>query len=233
MESVLNWLQALDLHPVADHFTIGLLIVAVLMDLLASLAPTRTWIRYTALTLMIIGAIAAGCSYATGDMEGDRVWKAIGTEAQAVLHRHAEFGEYMAITFGVLAVWRILIEGIGFFGDSRPLYLIIAILAAGALLYTGKLGGELVYTYAVGTAVMGQQPPSLGPSTTVSPTPVPNEALPTVSVPSAAATPAPPLPTAVPTPAVSPTLVTPVEPPKVESPTPAPAETPTPASPSR
>lgn len=228
METVLNWLQTLDLHPVADHFTIGLLIIAVLIDLAASLAPTRTWIRYTALTLMIIGAIAAGCSYATGDMEADRVWKAIGKEAQAVLHRHAEFGEYMAITFGVLAVWRILIEGIGFFAGSRPLYLIIAILAAIALLYTGKLGGELVYTYAVGTAVMGQQPPYVSASTTATPTPVPNEALPTVSVPSAAATAA-----VLPTPAVAPTLVTPVVPPKAESPTPAPSETPTPGSPPR
>ncbi len=229
METVLNWLQALDLHPVADHFTIGILIVAVLIDIIASLAPTRTWIRYTALTLMIIGAIAAGCSYATGDIEADRVWKAISKDAQAVLHRHAQFGEYMAITFGVLAVWRILIEGIGFFAGSRPLYLIIAILAAGALLYTGRLGGELVYTYAVGTAVMGQQPSSLSPSTTTTPTPVPNSALPTVTVPlpSPAPTAALPIPTPVPTPA------TPVEPPKAESPPSAPSETPTPGSPPR
>jgi uncharacterized membrane protein len=220
METVLNWLQALDLHPVADHFTISLLVIGVAIDLVASLAPTRTWVRYTALTLMVLGAIAAGCSYGTGDMEADRVWKAIGKEAQAVLHRHAELGEYMAITFGVLAVWRILIEGIGFFAGSRPLYLVVAIIAAVVLLYTGKLGGELVYTYAVGTAVMGQQPPYLSPSTTASPTPLPNSALPTVSVPtaSAAETPAP-IPTA------APTLVTPVEPPKAETPTPQPTPT--------
>ncbi len=229
MEPVLNWLQAFDLHPVADHFTISLLIVGVLIDLVASLAPTRTWIRYTALTLMILGAIAAGCSYATGDMEADRVWKMIGKDAQAVLHRHAELGEYLAITFGVLAVWRILIEGIGFFAGSRPLYLIIAILASITLLYPGKLGGELVYTYAVGTAAMGPQPPSLSPSTTASPTPVPNEALPTVTVPTSSAA----TPTVVPTPAAAPTLVTPTEPPKPESATPAPAETPTPGSPPR
>lgn len=230
MESVLNWLQALDLHPVADHFTIGILIVAVLIDLVASLAPTRAWIRYTALTLMIIGAIAAGCSYATGDMEADRVWKMIGKEAQAVLHRHAEFGEYLAVTFGVLAVWRILIEGVGFFAGSRPLYLIVAILASFALLYTGKLGGELVYTYQVGTSAMGQQPPYLSPSTTATPTPVPNAALPTVSVPSPAAAATPAL---EPTPVPSPTQVTPVVPPKPEPATPEPTEAPTPGTPPR
>ena len=72
MDAFLANLQRWDLHPVADHFTIGLLIVGVLLDLIASLAPTRTWLRYTALMLMILGAFAAGASYFTGDMEADR-----------------------------------------------------------------------------------------------------------------------------------------------------------------
>lgn len=231
MESVLNWLQTLDLHPVADHFTIALLIVGVVIDLAASLAPARAWIRYTALTLMVLGAIAAGASYATGDMEADRVWKLIGKEAQAVLHRHAQFGEYLAIIFGVLALWRILIEGVGFFAGSRALYLIVAMLAASALLYTGRLGGELVYTYQVGTAAMGQQPPSLAASPTASPTVLPNEALPTVTVPSPSA----PATTAVlPAPTASPTLATPATPVESAKPEPAtPTETPTPGVPPR
>src|SRR5690349_6940212 len=97
MEAILNYLQRLDLHPVADHFTISLLVIAVIIDLLASMAPARAWLRYMALTLMIVGAIAAGASYGTGDMEADRVWKALGTEAKGVLHLHAELGEYLAV----------------------------------------------------------------------------------------------------------------------------------------
>src|SRR5208282_5367328 len=76
MDSVTKFLQPLQLHPVVDHFSMALLIVAVLIDLVASAAPTRIWLRYTALLLIILGALAAGGSYFTGGMEADRIWNA-------------------------------------------------------------------------------------------------------------------------------------------------------------
>ena len=88
MDAVVKFLQPLDLHPIVDHFSIALLIVAVLIDLVASAAPTRIWLRYTAVLLMILGAIAAGASFFTGDMEADRIWNALGQPAREVLHRH-------------------------------------------------------------------------------------------------------------------------------------------------
>lgn len=194
MEPVLNLLQQLDLHPVVDHFTIALLITGVFIDLIASLVPTRAWLRYMALTLMILGAIAAGGSYASGDLEAGRVFKALGPQARSALHWHAEFGEAMAIVFGVLAVWRILVEGIGYFAKSRSLYLLVAVIASAVLGYTGHLGGHLVYYYGVGV----RHEAVAAPSPTATPTPVSNQALPTVSV--ATPTPTAKPPTAVPTP---------------------------------
>ena len=183
MEAAVATLQRLDLHPVVDHFTLGLLLVGILIDLVASTAPTRLWLRYMALTLMILGAIAAGCSYFTGDIEADRVWNAMPAGAKAVLHWHAMLGQYFAIVFGVLAVWRILIQSVGFFAGSRPVYLIAAIVSGGVLLYIGSLGGKMVYGYGVGTALME------GPAPTVVPTPaISTESLPTVSVPVPTAT---------------------------------------------
>ena len=217
MEAIVETLQHLDLHPVADHFTIALLVIAVLIDLIANLAPTRAWLRYMALTLMILGAIAAGASYATGDLEADRVAKALGKEAKGVLSLHAELGEYLAVAFAVLAIWRILIEGVGFFAGSRLVYLIVAIVAAGVLLYSGHLGGELVYDYGVGTALL-----TAAASPTAVPTPAANEVLPTVTVPTA--TPAT-LPMLTPTPQAAPSVAAPLEPPKpsaVASPAPTP-----------
>jgi uncharacterized membrane protein len=180
MDAILTTLQRWDLHPVIDHFTVGLLVVGVLIDLVAGLAPSRIWIRYTALTLMILGAIAAGGSYFTGGMEADRVWNAMSEPAKAVLHRHAQLGTYMAVVFGVLAVWRILIEAIGFFGGSRSFYLIFAVVSAGVLLYIGSLGGQMVYEYGVGTALMS---PPATPTPEATATAIPNESLPTVNVP--------------------------------------------------
>ena len=181
MDSVVKFLQPYQLHPVADHFSVALLFVAVLIDLIASLSPTRIWLRYTAVMLMILGALAAGASYATGDMEADRIWNALGQPAKDVLKTHAELGEYLAITFGVLALWRLMIEALGFMAGSRPIYLIVAILAIGTLGYSAHLGGVLVYDYGAGTALMASAPV---PAESASPA----GAIPTVSVPSAMAT---------------------------------------------
>jgi uncharacterized membrane protein len=192
MDSVVKFLQPYQLHPQVDHFSVALLMVAVLIDLIASLAPTRIWLRYTALTLMVLGAIAAGASFFTGDMEADRIWNALGQPAKDVLKTHAQLGEYLAITFGVLAVWRILIQVAGFMAGSRAIYLIVAIVAIGVLSYQSHLGGVLVYDYGAGTALMAAAPV---PSETASPGAASTSAapLPTVSVPSA-------LPTTIATP---------------------------------
>src|SRR5271166_5306970 len=191
MDQVAKLLQPYQLHPVVDHFSVALLFVAVLIDLFAS--PNRLWLRYTALLLMILGALAAGGSYFTGDMEADRIWNALGDPAREVLKRHAQLGEYLAITFGVLAVWRIMIQAFGFMAGSRAIYLIVALLGIATLGYQSHLGGVLVYDYGAGTALMASAPV---PSENASPVAAPTTAgpLPTVSVPTpeASASAAPP-----------------------------------------
>jgi uncharacterized membrane protein len=184
MDSFAKFVEHLQLHPIADHFTVALLIVAVLIDLVASAAPTRLWLRYTALTLMILGALAAGASYATGDLEADRIWNALGQPARDVLHTHAELGEFLAVGFGVLALWRILLQAFGFMAGTRWLYLIIAVVGICTLGYSAHLGGELVYDYGAGTALMAAAPvPSEASSPEAAPTAA--GALPTVTVPTA------------------------------------------------
>jgi uncharacterized membrane protein len=194
MDSVAKFLQPWQLHPVVDHFTVGLLIVAVLIDLVASAAPARIWLRYTALLLTILGALAAGGSYYTGGLEADRIWNALGPAAKDVLKRHAELGEYLAITFGILALWRILIQGLGFMAGSRAIYLIVAVVAIVTLGYSAHLGGVLVYDYGAGTALMAAAPV---PSEAASPSAVPSSsgAIPMVSVPT-------PMPTSTAPPAI-------------------------------
>jgi uncharacterized membrane protein len=200
MEAVQHYLSGMQLHPMVDHFSVALLITAVLFDLLASLASTRLWLRYAAVLLMILGALSAGASFFTGGMEADRIWNALGVPAKEVLKRHAELGEYLAITFGVLALWRLMIETLGFMAGSRMIYLIVALVAVVVLGYSAHLGGVLVYDYGAGTALMGSAP-------------VPNEAASPAAAPSAEPTtsgpmPAGPMPTVtVPTPA--PTIAAP------------------------
>ncbi|MFZ0677907.1 DUF2231 domain-containing protein [Candidatus Binatus sp.] len=182
MDQVVKILQPYQLHPVVDHFSVALLFVAVLIDLFAS--PTRLWLRYTAVLLMILGALAAGGSFFTGGMEADRIWNALGQPARDVLHRHGQLGEYLAIAFGVLAIWRLMIQSLGFMAGSRPIYIIVALLAIVVLGYQSHLGGVLVYEYGAGTALMAAAPV---PSEAASPAAEASPAgpIPTVSVPTA------------------------------------------------
>jgi uncharacterized membrane protein len=189
MQGLLLTIQKWHIHPAVDHFTVAILIIAVLADLFASMFSTRLWLRYAALALIIAGTAAAWGSQLTGGWEADRVWKAVqaaGGPAYKTLHLHAEIGDYLPWVFLVLAVWRLGVQLFGFLAVSRGLYLLFAVLAAIAISYQGYLGGELVYEYGIGTALFSAESsvPSLQPEATGPATPIP-----TVYVPAAAATP--------------------------------------------
>ncbi|HEY6394758.1 MAG TPA: DUF2231 domain-containing protein, partial [Candidatus Binataceae bacterium] len=183
MDTVVNFLKTLHLHPVADHFTISLIIVAVLVDLVASIAPTRLWLRYMAATLMVAGAIAAAASWVTGDWEADRLWDAVHGPGKEVLKNHAQLGGYLVWVFGFLALWRLIIQAFGFAARSRPIYLILAIIASGAVGYQAYRGGEMVFTYGIGTELTAVAATSSPAASASAAAPVVSTPIPTVSVP--------------------------------------------------
>jgi uncharacterized membrane protein len=198
MQGLLETIQKWHIHPAVDHFTVAILIVAILADLFASMFSTRLWLRYAALALMIVGTAAAWGSNVTGGWEAHRVFEAVkasGGPAFATLSRHALLGDWLPWVFLILAVWRIGIQLFGFMAGMRGLYLIFAVLAALAISYQGYLGGELVYDYGVGTAPFnaGSSSPSPQPEATGPATPIP-----TVYVPTATVTPEPATPTSAP-----------------------------------
>jgi uncharacterized membrane protein len=109
---------------------------------------------------MIGGAAASVMSYLTGDAEADRLWDTMSPAAQQILASsngphdylsHAVLGQYLMYAFLFLAVWRMMLELSSRLERTRVVFLAVAIVAAGALLYQGKTGGELVYEHGVGT----------------------------------------------------------------------------------
>jgi len=154
MQGFIGIFKHAQLHPFVDHFTVALLIVGVLADLAASILPARLWLRYMALTLMILGVIAAWGSNLTGGWEAERIWKDVTGPAKDVLHRHALLGDYLPWVFTGLAIWRLALQFLGFLARTRVVYIVIAVLAALTLIYQGYLGGALAYDYGVGTALM-------------------------------------------------------------------------------
>ncbi len=165
------------LHPIVDHFTIALLTFGIAAEiasaaailLLRNSAGVSVWrqkLRSTSLLLMIGGAAANVLSYFTGDAEADRLWDTMSPAAQQILASsngardylsHAVLGHYLMYAFLILAAWRVLLELSSRFERTRIAFLVVAIVAAGALLYQGKTGGELVYEHGVGASVSHSQ----------------------------------------------------------------------------
>ncbi|HLH75490.1 MAG TPA: DUF2231 domain-containing protein [Candidatus Binataceae bacterium] len=189
MDKIAQELVRWHIHPIVDHFTIALLVVALLIDIAASILAERLWLRYMALTLMVLGAISAVCSWFTGGGEAHATFKYLDPAGQAVLHIHSQLGNALAITFAVLALWRILIQALGFMARTRQVYLALAFLAVILLGYQGWLGGELVYGFGAGTALLtsGAQASAQTPPSTSKVAPLPS-AIPTVYVPMPSAT---------------------------------------------
>jgi uncharacterized membrane protein len=220
MQAFVETLKAWQLHPAVDHFTVALIIVGILVDLVASLFPLRIWIRTTALTLLVLGTAAAWGSELTGGWEAGRVWDDVTGPALEVLKRHAWLGDRLPWVFLALALWRFGIQFAGFLARSRPIYLIIAVTAAGAIMYQGHLGGKLVFDYGVGTALMmptGSPAESAQPEPTA--TPAEASPIPTVFNPN-------PSPTPLLVPALPATAVPSASPSAAESPTPIASPTP-------
>jgi len=158
------------LHPIVDHFTIALLTFGIAAEILASAAVllfrnsarVSVWsdkLRGTSLMLMIGGAAASVLSYFSGDAEADRLWDTMSPAAQQILASsngtaaylsHAVLGQYLMYAFLILAAWRVMLELSSRFARTRIAFLVVAVIAAGALLYQGKTGGELVYEHGVG-----------------------------------------------------------------------------------
>jgi uncharacterized membrane protein len=163
------------LHPIVDHFTIALLTFGIAAEVLPAAAIllsrgrsglVSVWsqkLLSTSLLLIVGGAVASVLSYFTGDAEADRLWDTMSPAAQQILSpsngtpdylSHAVLGHYLMYAFLILAAWRVMLELSSRLERTRVAFLIVAMVAAGALLYQSKTGGELVYEHGVGTARM-------------------------------------------------------------------------------
>jgi uncharacterized membrane protein len=179
------------LHPIIDHFTIALLTFGIAAEIFSSAAIFFSrgrvgfflgWgqrLRTTSLLLMIAGAVASVLSYFSGDAEADRLWDSMLPAAQQILASpngvsaylsHAVLGQYLMYAFLILAVWRVILELSASLERTRIAFLIVAMVAGGALLYQGKTGGELVYEHGVGMTRMTVSAHQIGPALQDQPT---------------------------------------------------------------
>ncbi len=134
------------LHAALNDLPIGLLLAAVLFDLLA-VVTKRLWFRQVGVWTMLVGAVGGAVAVLSGLQAEEHI--AHGEAVHRVMETHEELGLITLGVFGVLTLWRIFREqrmGAG----ERTLSLVLSIVGLGFLVATGVYGGKLVFEHAAG-----------------------------------------------------------------------------------
>jgi len=140
-----------NIHPLLIHFPIAILIIAVVFDVLALVAPNKWWHPTTATILYAIGTVSTFVAYYSGQEAGE--YLKLSKPALEVLNHHSQLALYTLLFFSFYITVRLALT---WNRDTikRALHigLIIGAFAGLGLLYaTAEHGGELVYGYGVGT----------------------------------------------------------------------------------
>lgn len=148
------------LHPQIVHFVIALGVVGVLLRLL-SLTRWASWSSPAATALILVAAGASVLAVKSGDDAHGPAERIPG--ARAVVHDHEEKGEWSRNLLLAVAA----LELLGLALRKRPRPHRVALVASGlvgmaalvSLYRTGKVGGDIVYSYAGG---VGMRPADSG-----------------------------------------------------------------------
>lgn len=137
------------LHPAVVHFPLALLLTGLGAALAERWSAERSWLADAASWLLWLGTASAWAAVALGLL-------AIRTAphvppAWETVADHRALGFWTAGLFTALSAWRLR-----FRGRWPSAFLLFWLLGTAALVATAQKGGELVFTYNMGTA--GSEP---------------------------------------------------------------------------
>ena len=133
------------LHPAAAHFAVALPIISLIIGIAYLIKPSELMSKIST-RFMVFATIFLIIAFFTGKNDGGEVYMLLSSEGQTLLKEHKTFGLYLAIAIG-------LVSAIKFFGCFKSIFkaevLAITLLAlvSGGVMYQGKIGGELTYSY--------------------------------------------------------------------------------------
>jgi uncharacterized membrane protein len=134
------------LHAALNDLPIGLLLAAVLFDLLAVVTKRQSF-RQIGVWTMLVGAVGGGVTVLSGLEAEEHI--SHGEAVHRVMETHEQLGLITLTVFGVLTLWRIVRERrMG--STERALSLVVSVVGAGFLVATGVYGGKLVFDHAAG-----------------------------------------------------------------------------------
>lgn len=149
MSGLADW--APNSHAFVVHLPIGLLVTAVVVDLLAVVRQNRATLGRLSLGLHATGAAMLIVAYLTGRNAAPEVFTP--GLAQAVITQHWDQALWCVWYFGIATIGRAALQMRHELGRSAAVGL--AVVGIGGVLLlatTAELGGRLVYEHGVGVA---------------------------------------------------------------------------------
>ena len=144
------------LHAAVNDLPPALLPMSVLFDLLG-IWLKRESLRAAAFWTLLAGVLGTVAAIGAGLMAEDVVQHS--EAAHTIMGTHKTLAFIVLAIFGILAVWRILRRGV-WSSTEQPIALTAGVIGVLILVYTARLGGELMFDHAVGipTARLEQIP---------------------------------------------------------------------------
>lgn len=149
----------LPLHPGLIHFPIALAVVGALAEV-AYLVIRRPWLKFFGPILLTLALVGGGAAYFSGQAAEDPA------EHQGVPDKAIEAHEQAClISLGGVALAALLSWATRPRGRGLPLASVVAVGGAVLMLYTGHLGGRLVFLHGAGRVTAAGQPAPGGADT--------------------------------------------------------------------
>lgn len=143
-------------HPVIVHTPIALLIFSAFFGLVARLID-RDWLRKTSVVLLVFGFIGAWFAVQSGK-PAHRVPEHEQGVPEDAIDAHAMVGNRVVLLAGgaLVAIGLASRMSGGAANALGIVGLVLQLLAAGAVGYTGFLGGKLVYEHGANVRIAGE-----------------------------------------------------------------------------
>lgn len=135
------------LHPATAHFAIVLPIVALVFGLIYLFTKSEGMSKISS-RLFLFAALAMIGVWYTGSQAGPEIYDYLSKAGKTTLMDHKELGEYLAIAMGIIALIKIIGCKMKNFAIEM-LAVVLLLVATGATLYQGKLGGEITYNHGM------------------------------------------------------------------------------------
>ena len=134
------------LHSALNDLPAALLVASVLFDLLGAFLK-RDSLKAAGFWALVAGVLGAGVAVISGLVAEEAT--PLGAEPHGVAETHQTLAFIVLGLFALLTVWRVVRKGV-WSEKEQPVAFTAAVIGVALLVFTGMLGGRLVFDHGVG-----------------------------------------------------------------------------------